>query len=306
MLRRCLILCLFLSWLRPMPAAANGAVPPPAGDAVLVTVNGQDITQADLEAEYLLRQAPDAARAALRERLIEDLIDRALIAAFLQERKVSAQEPELVLQMNILRRAAGQSEEEFSAALSKLGLNENTLREHLALPLAWRSYARRTVTDDQLRKHFELHREQLDGTEVRASQIVITVPADSDEAAWTAAEQKLTKIRTTIDAGKLTFADAARQHSTSPSGKQGGDLGFFAYRGRLPVAVSKVAFSLKPGEVSQPFRTAFGVHLITVTERRAGELSLEDVRSTVLDQVSRELWDQQVQAQRKTARIQRR
>lgn len=303
---RRLILCLVLSLLRPTPAGSSDGAPSVTGAAVLVTVNGRDITQSDLEAEYLSRQAPEAARAALRERMIEDLIDRALIKSFLQKLQVSAQEPELELQMSILRRAAGQTEEEFSGALSKLGLTEDTLRAHLALPLAWRSYVRQTVTDEQLRQHFAMHRDEFDGTEVRASQIVITVPADADEAARSDAEQKLADVRTAVASGKLTFADAARQYSASPSGKEGGDLGFFAYRGRLPIAISNVAFSLKPGEISQPFRSPFGVHLVTVTDRRPGELSLEDVRGAVLDQVSRQFWDEQVQAERKTARIQRR
>jgi parvulin-like peptidyl-prolyl isomerase len=111
-------------------------------------------------------------------------------------------------------------------------------------------------------------------------------------------------VRSEVAAGRSTFAEAARRHSSSPSGKHGGDLVIFAYRGRLPVVISSVAFSLQPGEISQPFRTGFGVHLVTVTERRAGELSLEDVRELVLDQISRELWSKQVQAERKTARIQ--
>ncbi len=298
-------LCLLLPIVLPSSVARLADAPETAGDAVLVTVNGGDITQSDLEAEYLSRQVPEAARAALRERLIEDLIDRALVESFLQKRQVTAPERELELQVSILRRAAGQSEEEFAAALARLGLTEASLREHLALPLAWRSYVRRTVTDEQLRQHFARHRQELDGTEVRASQIVITVPADADQTVWAAAEQKLGGIQSEVAAGKLTFADAARRHSSSPSGKDGGDLGFFAYRGRLPVAISSVAFSLQPGETSQPFRTAFGVHLITVTDRRPGELSLEDVRSAVLDQISRALWDEQVQTERKAARIQR-
>jgi peptidyl-prolyl cis-trans isomerase C len=276
------------------------------GGTVLVTVNGRDITQSDLDAEYLSRQVPDAARETLRERLIEDLIDRALLAAFLQKLQVSAPERELELQMSILRRAAGQSDEEFVGALSRLGLTEASLREHLALPLAWRSYVRQTVSEEQLRQHFERHQAEFDGTEVRASQIVIGTPAAADEAAWSAAEQRVTDIRSEIAAGKVSFADAARRHSSSPSGRDGGDLGFFAYRGRLPVSISSVAFSLQPGEISRPFRTAFGVHLVTVTERRAGDLSLEDVRGAVLDQISRELWEKHVETERKTARIQRR
>jgi parvulin-like peptidyl-prolyl isomerase len=300
---RCVLFFAITFIFVPPRGAARGSGPQTA-DVVLVTVNGRDITQSDLEAEYLTRQVPEASREAFRERLIEDLIDRALLAAFLQKRQVSASERELESQTAILRRAAGGSDEEFAAVLARLGLSAEKLRAHLALPLAWKSYVRRTVTDDQLRDHFARHRAEFDGTEVRASQIVITVTAGADEPEWTAAEKTLADVRSDVAAGKLTFAEAARRHSTSPSGKEGGDLGFFAYRGRLPVALSSVAFSLQAGEISRPFRTAFGVHLVTVIERRAGDLSLEDVRSAVLEQVSREMWDKQVEAERKTARMQ--
>ena len=60
----------------------------------------------------------------------------------------------------------------------------------------------------------------------------------------------------------------------------------------MPPEVSRVAFSLKPGEVSQPFRTRFGVHLYTATAVRPGNLDLEDVRSQVIGRLSKELRDQ--------------
>ncbi|HZD24664.1 MAG TPA: peptidylprolyl isomerase, partial [Alphaproteobacteria bacterium] len=63
------------------------------------------------------------------------------------------------------------------------------------------------------------------------------------------------------------FAELAKSESTGPSGKQGGDLGFFK-RGDMVPEFSDVAFSLKPGEVSQPVQTQFGWHVIKVEERR--------------------------------------
>lgn len=63
-----------------------------------------------------------------------------------------------------------------------------------------------------------------------------------------------------IEAGEL-FEDLARRFSRCPSSKQGGDLGQFG-RGRMVEAFEEAAFSLEPGEVSQPVRTRFGYHLI--------------------------------------------
>ncbi len=117
------------------------------------------------------------------------------------------------------------------------------------------------------------------------------------------AEEKLGRLRSEITAGKISFADAARRYSEAPSAAKGGDVGTFAFRGTMPAEVCRVAFALKVGEVSQPFRTPFGVHLYTVTDIRPGNLSLEDVRSLVIRRLSTDLWDRLVAKARTTAKI---
>ena len=83
----------------------------------------------------------------------------------------------------------------------------------------------------------------------------------------------------------------------------GGDVGFFSFRGKMPVAFTSVAFALKVGEVSEPFVTQFGTHLVTVTERKPGTLSLEDVRPQVLTQISGKMWNETVAQERGKVKI---
>lgn len=58
-----------------------------------------------------------------------------------------------------------------------------------------------------------------------------------------------------------SFEDLAREHSTCPSGKEGGDLGSFG-KGSMVPSFEAAAFALKVGEISAPVRTQFGFHLI--------------------------------------------
>jgi peptidyl-prolyl cis-trans isomerase C len=63
------------------------------------------------------------------------------------------------------------------------------------------------------------------------------------------------------------FADLARQHSSCPSGKQGGDLGEFG-PGMMVREFDEVVFSADVNTVQCPVKTQFGYHLLEVTSRR--------------------------------------
>lgn len=63
----------------------------------------------------------------------------------------------------------------------------------------------------------------------------------------------------------VSFESLARDFSTCPSGKDGGNLGEFG-KGMMVPAFEKAAFALMPGEVSEPVRTQFGFHLIKRTK----------------------------------------
>ena len=62
------------------------------------------------------------------------------------------------------------------------------------------------------------------------------------------------------------FADIAKQHSTCPSGGQGGELGSFS-QGQMVPEFDKVVFNDELNTVHGPVQTQFGYHLLEVTER---------------------------------------
>ena len=72
-------------------------------------------------------------------------------------------------------------------------------------------------------------------------------------------------LKTQIEGG-ADFADLARQHSTCPSGQQGGDLGEFS-PGQMVREFDEVVFKEDLGTVHGPVKTQFGYHLIEITSR---------------------------------------
>jgi peptidyl-prolyl cis-trans isomerase C len=74
-------------------------------------------------------------------------------------------------------------------------------------------------------------------------------------------EELKTKIQDGAD-----FADVAREHSSCPSGRRGGDLGSFG-PGQMVKEFDTVVFSAALNEVQGPVQTQFGYHLLEVTSR---------------------------------------
>ncbi|HOA92227.1 MAG TPA: peptidylprolyl isomerase [Quisquiliibacterium sp.] len=77
--------------------------------------------------------------------------------------------------------------------------------------------------------------------------------------------------------GGADFAELARQYSSDGSAGRGGDLGW-VYPGDTVPDFERAMAALQPGQVSDPVRTEFGVHLIQVLERRTDSASPERVR----------------------------
>lgn len=64
-----------------------------------------------------------------------------------------------------------------------------------------------------------------------------------------------------------SFEALAKQYSMCPSGRQGGDLGYFG-RGQMVPEFENAAFKMAIGEVSEPVKTQFGWHIIKVLDKK--------------------------------------
>lgn len=283
------------------PAKSTGEAAGTQGP-VLVVVNGQKVTEGELNRLFSTRQVAEEKREKYRRRFLDELIDMRLLQQYLASRKTTASKQEVDEQIRRIRETARQRGADPDKALAAVGYTTESLREEVSLPLAWKHYVDRVIPPEKLKAYFNAHREEFDGTKVRASRILIKVPPGDDDA-FQAAEAKLKTLRKRILSGEISFADAARAESAAPSAEEGGDVGEFPYSGKMFKQFSQEAFQLKTGEISQPFRTKYGVELCLVTDRVPGELSLEDVRDEVLTRMSDELLKQTREELRKTAKI---
>lgn len=91
-------------------------------------------------------------------------------------------------------------------------------------------------------------------TQVAAQHILVRNAADA------------VKIKKEIENGG-SFEYYAQKYSLCPSGKNGGNLGYFG-KGQMVPEFEKKAFSMEVGEISNPIMTQFGWHIIRVIDKK--------------------------------------
>lgn len=266
----------------------------------VASVNGTLLSEADLDRLFQIQQIPREDRERLRDSMLDRLIERTLVRQFLAKSKIAV--PKGLIDDELVRLESFEGAK--GGELARKGYPPNVLREEVEFRLVWRQYVVRYDDGRGLRDYFQKHRAEFDGTQVHARQILRKVASD-DLPARQAAVDFLRGLRRQIDAGETPFEEAAQEHSDAPSRDQGGDLGWFPFRGKMPEEVARAAFACREGEQTEPFASPFGVHLLQVIERRPGELSLEDVRDEVLAAYGDQLWKTTVERLKKSARIER-
>lgn len=119
-----------------------------------------------------------------------------------------------------------------------------------------------------------------DFVEFKARHILFKAEGDAQAQEATA---KALLLRERLTKGQ-SFAKAAEELSEDPSAKgNGGDLGWFRFP-QMQKPFSEAAATLKPGEISQPVRTVYGIHLILLEGRR--EKRFEDVKAQLASEIA--------------------
>ncbi len=125
-------------------------------------------------------------------------------------------------------------------------------------------------------------------TEINASHILFTLPENATREQDEEVLEKALKIREEILAGK-DFNAAAFEYSEDPSAKSNrGNLNYFSGF-QMVTPFENAAFSLSPGEISAPVKTAFGYHLIKVHDVREnrGEIKVAHIMKRFSSDISK-------------------
>lgn len=254
---------------------ASSAGEQAAKGGILASWNGGALSTADLDSQ--MERLPPRMRAqiATPERKRQFVEQQALNEILLAEGKKRGYETDPAIQEQV-------------EALKKRLVIQEVMKEIQEAP---------TVSEEEVRAHYEQNKNLYSTTQVRASHILVSTEA---------------KAREILEEAKKDperFAELAKQYSADPGTKErGGDLGFFG-QGRMVPAFESAAFALEHvGDISDVVQTPFGYHIIKLTGRKEGEIKpFEEVKGRIrvqlLSQRRRSHMDEELEKLKREANL---
>lgn len=124
------------------------------------------------------------------------------------------------------------------------------------------------VSEAEVDSYITLQQSQGDLDEFNISQILIRLPEDSSPEDLQKAKARTDQIMKALASG-MDFAKASASYSDAPNALEGGELGWRSGQ-QMPAAFLDILKTIQVGEVSRPIRSANGVHILKLNERRSG------------------------------------
>lgn len=268
-------------------AAATIALPVHAApravevDRIVAVVNSEVITALQLRAR--IEQAKRQLTRQGVELPPDNVLERQLLERLIVERAQVqlAQETSLRVDDATLERAieriAGNNKlsvEQLRAALEKDGVAWNRFRDEIRTEILLTRLRERevdsrvVVTDAEIDNFIANNPDAFSGQEFAVAHILLRTPEGATpqqiEAVARRAEQVMTRLRSGED-----FARVAAEVSDAPDGLSGGALGWRPLD-RLPGLFADAVRRMQPGETSPILRSAAGLHIVRLVERRGG------------------------------------
>ncbi|MCW9023147.1 MAG: peptidylprolyl isomerase [Gammaproteobacteria bacterium] len=241
-----------------------------AADKPVAVVNGKPISQKIYD-HYLAqatkqRKDKKGAGDIPREAIINELVNRELLYQNAIKDEIE-KIPEVAFQIEQLR--------------------INTLIQGMLTKVA----TSKPITDADLKKEYDARIGQANLSEYKAGHILLKT---EEEAKTVIAE---------LDSGSK-FAELAKKKSTGPSGKDGGDLGWFN-AGQMVPPFSQAVAQMKKGSYSKtPVKTQFGWHVIKLEDTRKPEPPrFDDVKKQLQIVVQNQRLQEYIENMRKSAKI---
>jgi peptidyl-prolyl cis-trans isomerase SurA len=222
-----------------------------------------------------------------RRRILDDLIDQKIALEKIKELEITVSPEEVDKAIERVKADNQLTQEGLIAKLKERGTTYEAYRESMKAELerirliSHEVQSKIIIMDDEIEKYYKEHLEEFtSGGRVRLGLIYLKQmdPEDKDEAR--ALSQKAQNILSRIRKGE-DFGALAREFSSGPGAREGGDLGRFKLSELNPEMAEQIK-DLSTGEVAEPIVRPDGIRIIKVVEREGeGVRPLEQVRNAI-------------------------
>ena len=260
-------------------------------DRIVAIVNKEVITYSELSeavgmAERQLRRqgtpAPD--RAVLERQMLERLIlDKAQLQ-LARETGIRVDELSLDRAVERIAQSNNMTLADFRKALESDGVSFDSWRGEIRQQMIMGRLREREVenkvqvTDTEVDLFLEqLKTRPAEGSEYNLAHILIRVPEGASPERIRQARDRAEEALAEVKKGE-PFARIAAGYSDAPDALQGGALGWRSAE-RLPELFADALAKMKPGEVSEPLRSAAGFHLLYLADRRGADVEAPVVQT---------------------------
>ena len=268
---------------------------------VLAKVGDDAITAKDFERKLGFAKKMSMAGGAMgsptieqKRQLLQNMIREKAILALAKSQGITVSEEEV--QKEVENAKGKLPPEQFQKRMADQGITEEELPNLVRQSLVMRKFAESKTkdlqaTDEELAAEFERMKstgkaDRKDET-TDVAHILIAVAEGADEAAWNAAKEKIDAARTRITGGQK-FEDVAKEVSEDPGSKEKGGLYTDVPKGRMVPEFDEKMLSTPVGQVSEPFKSKFGWHILTVVAKHApGPMTLDDAKSSLSERIIR-------------------
>ncbi|GAB4543050.1 MAG: SurA N-terminal domain-containing protein [Thermodesulfovibrionia bacterium] len=285
-------------------------------DRVVATVNGEVITWSELRRAIEFEEKGQLKGLGFdeRERVIKgrerstlnDLIDIRLQLQEAKRRGLNVSHSEVNTAIEDIKKKYNLSDEEFLNSLKAEGLTEEGYRRELSEQILLAKVinievrANIVVSDKEVEEYYKENEGVYNKERVKIRQIFLKRPKDGSIEK---VEKKAAEIMKRIQEGE-DFALLAKGFSEDTSAEAGGDIGYIE-RGRVLKEVEDVAFSLGIGEVSKPFWSSKGLHIIKVEDRTEGgfEKVRDEIKMVLMERAFQKRYEDWIKELREKAYI---
>ena len=198
-----------------------------------------------------------------KDKLIDQLINNAISKQEAEALDIKVPDDELDSAVESVLAQNRMTREQFEQELAKSGMSFDTYRNEvlreqlLLLKLKKRIIVTMDVDERALREIYEKEFSKEQELYFTASHIILQANESNDAEI----KDAVAAIYKEVTEGKTTFAEAAKSYSQDGSAANGGALGTFSARDMVPEFSERLAV-MKEGEVSEPFRTRYGWHIV--------------------------------------------